>query len=70
MRTYLHDSDPTTDYNYVLGGGSAPTYTPPDQWTRNTNVPLPGAGTSDNTSVLWLALIGVVIVAVMFGSHR
>lgn len=61
--------DPTLDPAYVQGGGSGPTYTPPDQWNRNLNV-LPGGQPTDTSSWIWVALIGVVIVAVMFGGRH
>jgi hypothetical protein len=60
--------DPTLDPNYVLGGGSPPTYTPPSQWSQNLNVPLPGSQATTNWIIYGAA--GILILAILMGHRR
>ena len=49
------------------GGGSPPTYTPPQQWNRNLSVPIFG-GTSAGNTVLYLIIGAAVLLLVAGGS--
>jgi hypothetical protein len=61
--------DPTLDPNYVLGGGTPPTYTPPDQWNRNLSVALPGQSDTTTNWIIYGAA-GILILAILMGHRR